>query len=287
MLLLQLMGPEYFRFERDWVDDLQLWRLFTAHWIHVGWMHLLMNALGLIVCVSIASPNWSIQRWLLQCLSMALGISILFTLQNPELHWYVGFSGVLFGLYFLAAVDLYARDRLIALLMGGAIVGKVVLEQYTGFEVTSSELIGAPVIVDAHFYGLMLAIAIALAWRTYTMNHRPTKVAGRVDDARISKAKSDIRVLESSLELYKLDNFNYPSTEQGLQALVSKPSGDNAKNWRDGGYIKKLNKDPWGNDYQYQIPGSNGEFDVYSMGADAAVGGSDDAADIGNWNLDS
>ena len=113
------------------------------------------------------------------------------------------------------------------------------------------------------------------------------KVAGRVDDARISKAKSDIRVLESSLEFYKLDNFVYPSVEQGLDSLVNKPSGEGTKNWRDGGYIKKLTKDPWGNEYLYIYPGSNGEFDVYSLGADAAVGGEGEAADIGNWNLDS
>jgi len=113
------------------------------------------------------------------------------------------------------------------------------------------------------------------------------KIAGRVDDARISKAKSDIRVLESSLELYKLDNFVYPSADQGLDALVNKPAGENARNWREGGYIKKLTKDPWGNEYRYLYPGSNGEFDIFSLGADAAVGGEGEAADIGNWNLDS
>ncbi len=113
------------------------------------------------------------------------------------------------------------------------------------------------------------------------------KVAGRVDDARISKAKSDIRVLESSLELYKLDNFVYPSADQGLESLVNRPSGENARNWREGGYIKKLTKDPWGNEYRYVYPGSNGEFDIFSLGADAAVGGEGEAADIGNWNLDS
>lgn len=112
------------------------------------------------------------------------------------------------------------------------------------------------------------------------------KVVGRADDARISKAKSDIRVLESSLELYKLDNFTYPGIEQGLQALVSKPAGD-MKNWRKGGYIKKLSNDPWGNPYIYEIPGDHGEFDIYSLGADATVGGSEEAADIGNWDLDS
>ena len=113
------------------------------------------------------------------------------------------------------------------------------------------------------------------------------KVAGRADDARISKAKSDIRVLDSSLELYKLDNFSYPSTDQGLDALANKPAGSDLKHWRRGGYVKKLNKDPWGNEYQYQKPGVNGEFDIYSLGADSVVGGTDEDADIGNWNLDS
>jgi len=133
----------------------------------------------------------------------------------------------------------------------------------------------------------LLEIIVVVAIIAILAAYIAPKVAGRVDDARVSKAKSDIRVLESSLELYKLDNFSYPSGEQGLQALVNKPSGDNAKNWREGGYIKKLNKDPWGNEYQYRYPGSNSEFDVFSLGADAAVGGDGEAADIGNWNLDS
>lgn len=133
----------------------------------------------------------------------------------------------------------------------------------------------------------LLEIIVVVAIIAILAAYIAPKVAGRVDDARISKAKSDIRVLESSLELYKLDNFLYPSVEQGLDALVNKPSGEGTKNWRDGGYIKKLTKDPWGNDYLYLYPGSNGEFDVYSLGADAAVGGEGEAADIGNWNLDS
>jgi len=110
------------------------------------------------------------------------------------------------------------------------------------------------------------------------------KVAGRTDDARISKAKSDIRVLDSSLELYKLDNFKFPSTDDGLGALISAPSS--AKNWRKGGYIKRLRKDPWGNDYQYANPGTHGEIDIYSLGADGVEGGEEGDADIGNWNLD-
>lgn len=113
------------------------------------------------------------------------------------------------------------------------------------------------------------------------------KLAGRVDDSRIAKAKNDISVLESSLELYKLDNFTYPETDQGLQALVTKPSGAELPHWRKGGYIKKLNKDPWGNDYIYLRPGTHGDFDIMSLGADSAQGGTDAGADIGNWNLDS
>ncbi len=133
----------------------------------------------------------------------------------------------------------------------------------------------------------LLEIIVVVAIIAILAAYIAPKVAGRVDDARISKAKSDIRVLESSLELYKLDNFVYPSSEQGLDSLVNKPSGLELRNWRDGGYIKKLNKDPWGNEYRYLYPGSNGEFDVFSLGADAAAGGEGEAADIGNWNLDS
>jgi len=132
----------------------------------------------------------------------------------------------------------------------------------------------------------LLEIIVVVAIIAILAAYIAPKVTGRVDDARISKAKSDIRVLESSLELYKLDNFVYPSSEQGLEALVNKPSGTNTRNWRDGGYIKKLTKDPWGNEYRYVYPGSNGEFDVFSLGADAAVGGESEAADIGNWNLE-
>jgi len=133
----------------------------------------------------------------------------------------------------------------------------------------------------------LLEIIVVVAIIAILAAYIAPKITGRVDDARISKAKSDIRVLESSLELYKLDNFTYPSSDQGLRALTSKPSGSNTKNWRQGGYIKKLNKDPWGNEYEYQYPGSNGEIDIFSKGADAALGGTDEAADIGNWNLDS
>jgi general secretion pathway protein G len=109
---------------------------------------------------------------------------------------------------------------------------------------------------------------------------------GRVDDARVAKAKQDIQAMESALTLYKLDNFRFPSTEQGLSALVQKPADPDIRNWKEGGYLKRLNKDPWGHDYQYAYPGAQGEFDLFSFGRDGQAGGEGPDADIGNWNLD-
>ena len=107
-------------------------------------------------------------------------------------------------------------------------------------------------------------------------------IMSRPEQARITKAKQDIRVLESALQTYKLDNYSYPSTDQGLDSLVHKPSGQpEPKNWKQGGYIARLPADPWGHPYQYLNPGQHGEIDVYSLGPDAQS--NDD--DIGNWNL--
>jgi general secretion pathway protein G len=113
------------------------------------------------------------------------------------------------------------------------------------------------------------------------------RVLGRQEEAFVAKAKSDIRALSSALKLYKLDNFNYPGTDQGLEALVSQPSGDPpAKNWKDGGYIERLPTDPWGYAYQYLSPGDKMDFDLWSNGSDGRPGGAKAAADIANWNLD-
>ena len=112
------------------------------------------------------------------------------------------------------------------------------------------------------------------------------KVMGRPDEARVIAAKQDIASLLQALKLYRLDNINYPSTDQGLQALVSKPtSGAIPPNWKPGGYIDRLPKDPWKNDYQYLNPGVHGEIDLFSLGADGAPGGEGNNADIGSWNL--
>jgi len=112
-------------------------------------------------------------------------------------------------------------------------------------------------------------------------------VFGNVGKAQRTKAKSDIQALESALTMYKLDNFKYPNTDFGLNALVQRPNDPTVKNWRDGGYVRRISADPWGNPYQYVFPGTHGqEYDLYSFGADGQEGGEGENADIGNWNLD-
>ena len=110
------------------------------------------------------------------------------------------------------------------------------------------------------------------------------RIMDRPDAARIVKAKQDIRTLTSALDLYKLDNFQYPTTDQGLEALTQKPA--DATRWKQGGYIDRLPNDPWGKPYQYLSPGTQGTIDVFTLGADGQVGGEGSDADIGNWNLE-
>ena len=107
------------------------------------------------------------------------------------------------------------------------------------------------------------------------------KVMDRPDQARITKAKQDIRSLEAALNLYKLDNYVYPSTDQGLEALVDKPASPEPPNWKPGGYLDRLPLDPWQQPYLFLSPGQHGEIDIFSTGPDRQP--SDD--DISNWNL--
>lgn len=109
------------------------------------------------------------------------------------------------------------------------------------------------------------------------------RVIDRPDEARVTKARQDILALESALNLYKLDNHVYPTTDEGLEALVQKPSS--ARKWKEGGYMARLGDDPWGTPYQYLNPGVHGQIDIYSLGADKQEGGDGMNADIGNWNL--
>jgi general secretion pathway protein G len=112
------------------------------------------------------------------------------------------------------------------------------------------------------------------------------KVMSRPDEARVVAARQDIASLLQALKLYRLDNLRYPSTEQGLAALVNRPTLPPApSNWKSGGYLERLPRDPWGHPYQYLSPGLRGEIDVFSFGADGVAGGEGFDADIGSWNL--
>lgn len=111
---------------------------------------------------------------------------------------------------------------------------------------------------------------------------------GRVDEARITKVRGDIQMLETALSMYRLDTVRYPTGQQGLVALVQKPDDPSVRNWKAGGYLSRIPKDPWGSDYRYAYPGSRGrEYDLYSVGPDGDEGTEEtDRDNIGNWNLD-
>lgn len=113
------------------------------------------------------------------------------------------------------------------------------------------------------------------------------RIMGRTDDAKRTAAKVQIRNIEGALQLYKLDNGVYPSTEQGLKALIEKPSvGVVPKKWKVGGYLPNLPEDPWGNTYKYLSPSKKGDYEITSLGTDGEVGGEGINADITNWNLE-
>ena len=132
---------------------------------------------------------------------------------------------------------------------------------------------------------IMIVIVILgiLAWQVVP------RIMGKPEEARRLKAKMDISSLETALKMYKLDNGVYPSTEQGLQALVEAPAvGQLPKKWREGGYMEKgrIPKDPWDDDYVYLSPGLHGDFDIMSYGSDGQPGGEGNNADINNWELE-
>jgi general secretion pathway protein G len=110
---------------------------------------------------------------------------------------------------------------------------------------------------------------------------------GRVDEARVAKARQDIQSIETALTMFRLDNSKYPTTEQGLRALVQQPTDPSIRHWRPDGYVSKASKDPWGYDYQYVFPGTHGgKYDLFSLGADQQPGGEGVDADIGNWDVE-
>tara|TARA_B100000925_G_C21939755_1_gene444051 strand:- start:40 stop:510 length:471 start_codon:yes stop_codon:yes gene_type:complete len=112
-------------------------------------------------------------------------------------------------------------------------------------------------------------------------------IIDRPDAARAAKAHQDIKAVDSALKLYRLDNYRYPTTEQGLAALVEKPNSQpEPRNWKSGGYLDRVPTDPWGNVYHYRNPGQHGAIDIYTLGRDNQEGGEGADADIGNWKAD-
>ncbi len=112
------------------------------------------------------------------------------------------------------------------------------------------------------------------------------RVLDRPDEARVVAARNDVAAIAQALKLYRLDNQRYPTTEQGLAALVSRPTvAPLPPNWKPNGYLERLPKDPWGHPYQYLSPGLRGEIDVFSFGADGQPGGTGIDAEVGSWDL--
>ena len=112
-------------------------------------------------------------------------------------------------------------------------------------------------------------------------------VLNRADEARVQKAYADFKAIETALKIYRLDNYVYPTTEQGLEALVEASSLDpEPRNFKAGGYLQQLPLDPWGRPYLYLSPGERGEIDIYTLGADGVAGGEDQNADVGNWPVE-
>ena len=135
---------------------------------------------------------------------------------------------------------------------------------------------------DAGFTLIEIMVVIAIIGILATLI--VPKIMGRPDEARATAAKHDVGTLVQAFKLYRLDIGRYPTTEQGVKALVEKPTSEPVpQNWKAGGYLDSIPKDPWGNPYQYTNPGTRSEIDVYSFGADGKPGGTGNDADIGNW----
>ncbi len=126
---------------------------------------------------------------------------------------------------------------------------------------------------------MVVIVIIGLLATVVVINVLPSR-----DRAMGEKARADIALIEQGLDMYRLDNFNYPATSDGLGALLQPPAGlTQPDRYRQGGYLKRLPDDPWGKPYQYAFPGQRGPVDIYSLGADGAPGGEGENADIGNW----
>ncbi len=173
MILLQWVGPEALRYDPQVIRDGELWRLLTGHLVHANGRHLLLNLAGLFLCQALTGVNWSLLQWSGRILLLALMISLGLWWLHPGLRWYVGFSGVLFGLYLMAAVESLPRQMLISSLLVLLLLAKILMEQFSSVKISSSGWIGVPVLVDAHLYGFLSGLLLLLAvqagsWFTHT-----------------------------------------------------------------------------------------------------------------------
>ena len=162
MGLLQLLGPEHLRYQPQLLHIGEWWRFLTGHWVHANWTHYALNMAGLGLCLALTEVRWTLWDWSWRILLLSVGISILFWQFNPDIGWYVGFSGVLFGLYVLAAVDSLARQKLIAVALLIIIGLKIVFDLIPSAKIDSSDLIGVPVLTEAHLYGVLVALCVVL-----------------------------------------------------------------------------------------------------------------------------
>lgn len=139
--------------------------------------------------------------------------------------------------------------------------------------------------MNKHLKGFsLIEILVVLVIMGLLVSIIAPNVLGRADEARVQKVFADFSAIETALRLYRLDNYAFPSSEQGLGALIDRPTlAPVPANWRSGGYLESLPIDPWGNPYLYLSPGQQGDYDIFSYGADGVRGGEGQNADYGNW----
>ena len=163
---IQLAGPELYRYQTVLIHQHQWWRFFSGHWVHANWTHYALNMVGFALCVALTEPGWKITQWSWRILLLSSGISLAFWWLQPQIGWYVGFSGVLFGLYVLCAINSWPKQRMMSSLLLTVVGLKIILDSWSSVKITSTELIGIPVLVEAHLYGVISALVIVLIQTT-------------------------------------------------------------------------------------------------------------------------
>jgi rhomboid family GlyGly-CTERM serine protease len=162
MFTFQLIGPEVLRYETVQIHKLQWWRFLSGHFVHANWVHYGLNMTGLILCVALTETGWKLSQWLWRILLLALGISLSFWVLQPQIGWYVGFSGILFGLYVLCSISVWPQQKIMSSILLSVIALKLTLDLWSSVKITSDELIGIPVLVEAHLYGVVTALIIEM-----------------------------------------------------------------------------------------------------------------------------